>query len=445
MMNEVSRRSFIKGATGLTAGAALGLGFLRRSTAVWAGANDRVRVAVIGTKGRGQSHIKEMGVLPNVEIATICDVDENISAERAKWITEDLKFKPPKIEFDLRRVFEDKDIDVVSIATPNHWHSLAGIWACQAGKDVYVEKPCSHNVWEGRMLVEAARKYDRIVQHGTQSRTSPAIREGMQKLQEGLLGDIYMAKGLCYKWRDTIGKTPDEPVPAGVHYDLWTGPAPERPFSKNRFHYQWHWNWAYGNGDMGNQGVHQMDLARWGLGVGLPTKINAMGGHFMFDDDQETPNTLLVSFFYPEEGKKGKMLVFETRHWISNHECDIEAGDKNEVGNLFLGPEGYMVMDGDSYKTFLGKKQEPGPARKESGDHFANFIEAVRTRKREILHAEAEEGHLSAALCHLGNISYRLGRSLVFDPKGEHFVGDTEADTMLTRNYRAPYTVPPVV
>ncbi len=445
MMNEVSRRGFIKGATGLTAGAALGLGVLRRSSAAWAGANDRVRAAVIGTKGQGRTHIQGMGSLANVEVATICDVDENISAERAKWMVQDLNLKAPKIEFDLRKVFEDKDIDVVTIATPNHWHSLAGIWACQAGKDVYVEKPCSHNVWEGRQLVQAARKYDRIVQHGTQSRTAPAIREGIQKLQEGIIGEIYMAKGLCYKWRDTIGKTPDEPVPAGVHYDLWTGPAPERPFSRNRFHYQWHWHWAYGNGDMGNQGVHQMDLARWGLGVGLPSKITAMGGHFMFDDDQETPNTLLVSFFYPDQGKKGKMLVFETRHWISNHECDIETGGGNEVGNLFLGSEGYMVMDGSGYKTFLGKDQKIGPARTEGGNHFANFIEAVRTRQREILHAEVEEGHLSSALCHLGNISYRLGRTLTFDPKAEKFVGDSEADDMLTRNYRDPYTVPPIV
>ena len=444
-MNEVSRRGFIKGATGLTAGAVLGLGVLKRSTAAWAGANDRIRVAVIGTKGRGRSHISELGALEGVEITTICDIDENISAEKAKWMVQDLKFKQPKIEFDLRKVLDDKEIDVVSIATPNHWHSLAGIWACQAGKDVYVEKPCSHNVWEGRQLVEAARKYDRIVQHGTQSRTAPAIREGMRKLQEGIIGDIYMAKGLCYKWRDTIGKKPDAPVPAGVHYDLWIGPAPERPFSENRFHYQWHWQWAYGNGDMGNQGVHQMDLARWGLGVGLPTRINAMGGHFMFDDDQETPNTLLVSFSYPDQGKKGKMLVFETRHWISNHECDLEKGSGNEVGNLFLGTDGYMVMDGSGYKTFLGRNQEPGPARDEGGDHFANFIEAVRTRKREILHAEVEEGHLSSALCHLGNISYRLGRTLTFDPKSERFVGDSEADAMLTRDYRAPYTVPTAV
>lgn len=444
-MDEVTRRGFIKSTAGLTAGAALGLGFLKRSTAAWAGANERVRVAVIGTKGRGRSHISELGALEGVEIATICDIDENISSERAKWMVQDLKFRQPKIEFDLRKVLEDKDIDVVTIATPNHWHSLAGIWACQAGKDVYVEKPCSHNVWEGRQLVEAARKYDRIVQHGTQSRTAPAIREGMQKLQEGVIGDIYMAKGLCYKWRDTIGKKPDAPVPPGVHYDLWMGPAPERPFSENRFHYQWHWQWAYGNGDMGNQGVHQMDLARWGLGVGLPTTINAMGGHFMFDDDQETPNTLLVSFFYPDQGKKGKMLVFETRHWISNHECDLEKGTGNEVGNLFLGTDGYMVMDGSGYKTFLGRNQEPGPARDEGGDHFANFIEAVRTRKREILHAEIEEGHLSSALCHLGNISYRLGRTLTFDPKTERFAGDSEADAMLTRDYRAPYTVPSIV
>ena len=445
MMEELTRRDFIKGTGGVAAGAALGLGLLKHSTAAWAGANDRIRVAVVGTKGRGKSHISGLASLEGVEVATLCDVDENILAERAHWMENDLKIKAPAIETDVRNVLDDKDIDAITIATPNHWHSLAAIWACQRGKHVYVEKPCSHNLWEGRKLVEAARKYDRIVQHGTQSRSAPGIMEGMQKLREGIIGDIYMAKGMCYKWRDTIGRKPDSAVPAGVHYDLWLGPAPQRPFSENRFHYNWHWHWDYGNGDMGNQGVHQMDLARWGLGVTLPSHINSMGSHFMFDDDQETPNTLLCSFFYPDAGKKGKMLVFETRHWISNHEGGIGTGGDNEVGNIFYGEEGYMVMDGSGYKTFLGQKQEPGPSRDGGGDHFANWIEAIRAGNRDQLHAEAEEGHYSSALCHLGNIAYRLGRSLIFDPKAETFVGDSEAQQMLTRKYRDPFVVPPIV
>lgn len=444
-MTEVTRRDFMKKGATLTAGAALGLGALKRSTAAWAGANDRVRMAVIGIRGRGSGHLSGFAGLDGVEVATMCDVDTRLFAGLAKSIFSDKGRKVPKTEHDMRRVFEDKDIDAVSIATPNHWHSLAGIWACQAGKHVYVEKPCSHNVWEGRQLVEAARKHNRIVQHGTQSRTAPAIREGMQKIREGLIGEVYMAKGMCYKWRDTIGKKPDAPVPEGVHYDIWLGPAPERPFSENRFHYNWHWHWDYGNGDMGNQGVHQMDLARWGLGVGLPAKVSSMGAHFMFDDDQETPNTLISTFFYPEDGPKGKMLVFETRHWMTNHETRLNEGELNDCGNLFLGSEGYMVMDGGGYKTFLGKNREPGPSGDEPGDHFANFIAALRSGKREDLNAEVEEGHLSSALCHLGNISYRLGRSLEFDPKTERFIGDAEADAMLSRNYRAPFVVPSVV
>jgi predicted dehydrogenase len=444
-MDEVTRREFVKGTATVAAGAALGIGALKRSTAAWAGANDRIRMAVIGIKGRGQSHLDGFSGQQNVEVATMCDIDERLFEPRAKDHFDAKNLKRPKFETDLRRVMEDKSIDAVSIATPNHWHSLAAIWACQAGKDVYVEKPLSHNIHEGRMLVEAARKYDRIVQHGTQSRTSPAIREGIQKLREGIIGEVYYAKGMCYKWRETIGKTPETAVPAGVHYDIWLGPAPERAFTENRFHYNWHWHWDYGNGDMGNQGVHQMDLTRWGLGVELPSKVASVGGHFMFDDDQETPNTIISSYFYPEEGKKGKMLVFETRHWITNHEAELGKGADNEIGNLFLGSNGYMTMDGSGYTTYIGKDRTPGPSASQAADHFANFIEAVRSRKRETLNAEAEEGHYSAALCHLGNISYRLGRSLDFDPKQEKFVSDAEANAMLSRNYRAPFVVPATV
>ena len=212
----------------------------------------------------------------------------------------------PATFVDVRKLLEDKSIDAISIATPNHWHSLMGIWACQAGKDVYVEKPCSHNLWEGKQFVAAAQKYGRMVQHGTQIRSATAVREGIKKLHEGLIGDIYMARGLCYKWRNTIGHAPVQPVPAGVNYDLWTGPAPLHDFTHNRFHYNWHWFWAYGNGDMGNQGTHQMDVARWGLGVGFPNKVSAIGGHFMFDDDQETPNDLSCAFRVRPAGRQAE-------------------------------------------------------------------------------------------------------------------------------------------
>jgi predicted dehydrogenase len=407
-----------------------------------ASANDTIRVACVGVRGQGNSHIKAYSAMPNVEIAAVCDVDESVLNQRIDQIEKSGKKRPAAFT-DFRKVLEDQSIDAVSIATPNHWHSLQGIWACQAGKDVYVEKPCSHNIFEARQLVAAARKYNRIVQHGTNSRSTAALREAMQKLQEGVIGDVYMARGLVFKWRDTIGRQPDEATPAGVHYDLWTGPAPLRAFNKNRFHYNWHWNWTYGNGDIGNQGIHEMDLARWGLGVKVPTKISSMGGHFMFDDDQQTPNTQISTFEFNEGGKK-RLLVFEVRHWISNHEAGIGGGKPgNTVGNLFYGSKGYMAIDGyGSYKTFLGKEQEPGPARSEGGSNWVNFISAMRSRKQSDLNAEIEEGYHSTQLVHLANISYRLGRTLTFDPNSQNCPGDPEANKMFTRNYRKGFAVP---
>ncbi len=357
MVKPIERRSFLKSSAGVVATAAVTSGSAA-SLLSRADANDTIRAGVVGLRGRGKSHLKGFSGLPKVEVVALCDVDESIMAERASDL-EKLTGRKARTYTDMRRLLEAKDIDVVGFATPNHWHALGGIWACQAGKDVYVEKPCSHNIFEGRKLVEAARRYGRIVQHGTQSRSSVGVRDGIQKLREGVIGDVYMAKGLCYKWRKTIGHTPEEPAPNGVHYDLWLGPAPQRPYSRNRFHYNWHWHWDYGNGDIGNQGVHEMDMARWGLGVGLPTKVQSSGGHYMFDDDQETPNCQLATFEYPDQKKQ---LVFEVRHWITNHEAGLGQGESNEVGVLFLGSEGYMVMQGGKgYRTYLGRKQETGP------------------------------------------------------------------------------------
>lgn len=427
----MKRREFVKSSAAATAASTLGFNITH-----YAGSpNGTIRVAVVGINGQGNNHIKTYGAMANVEVAALCDVDESVLNKRLDEV-EKAKGKRPAAFTDIRKVLEDKNIDAISVATPNHWHSLMGIWACQAGKHVYLEKPCSHSYWEGQQLVAAARKYNRIVQHGTNSRSGVALREAMQKLKEGVIGEVYMARGLCYKWRDTIGKKPDGPVPAGVHYDLWQGPAPARPFNPNRFHYNWHWNWDYGNGDIGNQGIHEMDICRWGLGVTLPTKVSSMGGHFMFDDDQLTPNTQIASLEFNQNGKK-KMIVFEVRHWMTNH----EGGTK--VGNLFYGSEGYMVIEGyTEYKTFLGKNGEPGPARKEGGNNWANFIEAVRENKRELLNGEIEEGHRSSALVHLSNISYRLGRTLDFDPAKQQILNDKEASAMMRRQYRAPYVVP---
>jgi len=435
---ETKRRDFLKSSAGVVTGmVALG-GYQSMAQAVNPaarpiGANERIRMACIGIRGQGKGHIKGFEELDDVEVVTLCDIDENILMERAKSFEETYKRKP-KTEWDMRKVFEDSSIDAVSFATPNHWHALGTIWACQAGKDVYVEKPASHNVWEGRKMVEASRKYDRIVQYGVQLRSSPAVQEAVQLIRDGEIGEVYMARGLCYRNRPTIGHKEEEPVPPGVHYDMWLGPAPLRPFTQNRFHYNWHYFWDYGNGDLGNQGVHEMDMCMWGLGVTLPTEICTMAGMYIWtDDDKEIPNVSVSAFRYPKENKQ---IVFDVRPWITNEE------EGTGVGNLFYGSEGMLVIRGyDEYEFFMGEKREPGKKRNEGGNHKANFIKAVRSRKREDQNGEILQGHYSAALCHLGMIAHRVKRQLVFDPEKEQIVGDDEANALLKRKYREPYVI----
>ena len=427
-MKAINRRYFL-----MTSLAAVGSGLPQASDPLRA--NSRIRVAVVGLRARGGAHMREFAQLRhhNLEIVALCDVDENILNQRAAE-AEKLIGKKPQTFVDVRRLLEEKEIDVVSFATPNHWHALSTIWACQTGKDVYVEKPSSHGIWEGRKMVEAARKYHRVVQVGFQNRSSPALQEVMEKIHQGLIGEVYMARGICFKWRKSIGRAKVEAVPPGVHYDLWTGPAPSRPFTRNRFHYEWHWQWDYGNGDIGNQGPHQLDLARWGLGVGLPRKVQCMGGHFLFEDDQETPNVQIASFEYPDQKK---LLTFEVRHWATNSEGD------GQIGAFIYGSEGYVeISKYNAYQTFLGRKREPGPAREEPGNHYLNFIEAVRSRKPKQLNAEIEEGHISSSLAHLANIAYRTGRTLSFDPQREQFHHDQQANQFLKRSYRPPFVVP---
>jgi len=427
----MDRRSFL-----LSSAVALGA----RSTVI-ASPNDTVRVACVGIGGRGKDHISGYSNLPNVEIAAICDIDDSHIAKGLSQLETLGKNKPATYK-DIRKLLEDKTIDAVSLATPNHHHTLQTVWSCQAGKDVYVEKPCSHNIFEARQIVAAARKYARMVQQGSQIRSSKAVQEAVQSMRDGLIGDVYMGRALCFKWRDTIGRTPVSEVPEGVDYDLWTGPAPKRAFTRNRFHYNWHWFWDTGNGDLGNQGIHEMDVARWGLGVKFPAKVSAIGGHFMFDDDQETPNTLNCAFEFNESGKK-KMLEFEVRHWMSNGEATVHEKGNNAIGNLFYGSKGYLAVDSySSYKTWLGKEQQKGPEKSEGGDHYLNFIEAVRSRKRESLNAEVEEGAASTVLVHLANISYRVGRTINFDSKTMTILGDAEATKLTTREYRKPFVVP---
>ena len=437
-----SRRAFIGSVAGAASG--LSLGLPASSYARVIGANNRVRVGVIGIRGMGYGHIQGYSALENAEVAAVCDVDENIIAEKLQLMQEE-GIPKPKTYVDLRKLYEDKSIDAVSIATPNHWHALAAYWAVQAGKHAAVEKPGTHNYFEGQQLVKASRKYKRFIQHHAERRCYAGFQSAMKFLHEGGLGEVYMAKGICYKWRNTIGRAKEEPVPPGVHYDLWLGPAPKRPFTRNRFHYNWHWHWDYGNGDIGNQGVHQVDIARWGLGVALPTRVSAIGGHFMFDDDQETPNTLISAFEFPNQDGKGdkKILQFEVRHWITNHEGGLGEGPSNSIGNLFYGSEGYMVVDlGGNWRTYMGQERAPGPSGGGGGDMFKNFVDAIRADDHSMLEGDILEGHRSCALIHMANTSYRLGRTLNFDPRTERYIDDDEANAMLRRDYRYPYVVP---
>jgi len=428
--NQLNRRAFIKNSAGVAV--ALSLPTIIPARAF--GANDRVSVAVLGVNGRGQNHISGFSNLKNVEVAMLCDPDNVILQQRAGEF-EKKYGKKVKTEVDLRKVFDDKSIDAVSIAMPNHWHALATIWACQAGKDVYVEKPGSHNFMEGQKIIEAAKKYKRVVQHGVQLRSSEAMKEAVKHLRDGLIGEVYMARGLVFKWRPDLGDKGTSPVPEGLDYDLWTGPAQMKPFSKNYVHYNWHWYWNYGNGDIGNQGIHETDLCMWGLGVDtFPEKITSAGGKFLWKDAQETPEVLSSTYIYPKERK---IIEFEVRPWMTNEEGGTG------IGNIFYGSEGYMVVKGyDYYETFLGRDRKPGPSRKAGGDHFKNFIDAVVARDPALLNGPPETLHLSSGLAHLGNIAYRTGRNLTFDPKKEKFVNDKEADGMLSREYRAPFTMP---
>ena len=458
MSEQVGRRRFLQ--TG-----AVGLGTLLAGRPAWLGANNRVRVAVIGLNGMGRNHARAFAALPDVEVAALCDVDENVFPA----VIDDIFVKQgrprPKMYTDLRRLYDDKEIDAVSIVTPNHWHTLAALWAIQAGKHVTVEKPCCHNIHEGRVLAAAARSARVIVQDGAEQRTNPCAQTMAKFLEEGGLGEVYLAKGLCYKWRASIGRVQDEPVPKGVHYDLWLGPAPARPFNRNRFHYNWHWNWDYGNGDIGNQGVHELDVARWGLGVKLPTKVHASGGHFLFDDDQQTPNMLMATFEFPNPkgaAERKKILQFEVRGWIANAEDPfflpkraaaapppgvgaagyMATSASNAIGNLFYGSKGYMVKDVTEWRTYMGEKREPGPTASGEANHYAAFVSAIRDGDPAKFNTNMDEAFYSCALIHLANISYRLGRSLEFDPVTLRFPRDAAANRMLTREYRAPFVLP---
>lgn len=490
MKKTITRRKFIKkGSAGLAGAAILSSSALSYGRIL--GSNDTIQMAVIGIRGRGGSHINNFAKMNNVRLKYLVDVDENQFKRRLDEV-EKLAGYRPQTEWDMRRVFDDKEIDAVSVATPNHWHALSTVWAAQAGKHVYVEKPSSHNVFEGRKMIEASRKYNVMVQVGFQNRSILNTNRAIKFIRDGKLGEVYMTRGLCFKPRADIGIYPDGPMKAGeqfkmnlesghyetpyteaylknVHYDMWLGPAPKRAFNRNRFHYNWHWHWDYGNGDTGNQGPHQFDVARWALGKDeLPVRVNSMGNYFKYKSAQETPNTQTSLFEYAD----GKILEFGTRGLYTNPEGvllpDINlTGDGKisastdavpiKIGTIVLGTEGWMQIDsGGNWQTFFGRKNDAGPTSGEKDDSynpmdltggggsaiFDNFIAAVRSGNRSDLTCDVETGHMSTVLPLIANVSYRLGRELRLDGKEESFTKDKEANKMLTRDYRKDYTVP---
>ncbi|MBP7950335.1 MAG: Gfo/Idh/MocA family oxidoreductase [Verrucomicrobiales bacterium] len=471
--HSISRRQFLKSAA-LASGSLL----TARSWSQVSGANGAIRVAVVGFGGRGGSHISAFSKMKGVRLVALCDVDQQVLDGMVKKMSQQTKGEIKGFR-DIRQLLDSKEVDVISIATPNHWHSLGTIWAVQTGRDVYVEKPVSHNVWEGRQCVVAARKHQKIVQTGTQCRSSRVgIGEAVQWVAQGNLGKITLARGLCYKRRPSIGKVEgDQPIPPGIDYDLWCGPAEKLPLRRKKLHYDWHWVWNTGNGDLGNQGIHQMDICRWFLGeAALAPRVLSAGGRLGYVDDGETANTQII---YQDYAKAP--LLFEVR----GLETDKFMGAK--VGCVIHCEGGHVVVP--SYNDAIAYDKSGKEIKKWSGseDHFANFIQAVQSRKHEDLHADILEGHLSSALCHTGNISHRLGKqqspeeiqaavkqdhdmgetfgrmlehleqnkvdaatdritlgaALRMDPKTERFIGNEAANAMLTRKYREPFVIQP--
>ena len=436
---------------------------------------------MIGVNGRGKSHYGEWASNKhNTEVVLICDVDKNVGQKACDAVAK-LQGRAPKYVQDIREALADTSVDFVSIATPNHWHALAAIWAIQHGKDVYVEKPVCHNISEGRRIVEAARKYNKICQTGTQSRSAGGTQQTIEYMKSGKLGDVTLARGLCYKARPSIGAKGTYQPPTSVDYNLWCGPAPMDPLTRPKLHYDWHWVWPTGNGDLGNQGIHQMDIARWGLGVEkLANGVITYGGRFGYEDAGQTPNTEVAILDYGP-----KTLVFEVRGLPTKGVKDVK------IGVIFEGTEGYAVItDSYSHGTIFDKDGKVVTKFSAGGNHFENFAKAVRSRQKDDLNADILEGFLSSSLCHLGNISYRLGQPistsealerlkhvkmsdnaqetldrtvehlsenkvqldgktqfqcgeyLKFDPSAEEFASNDKANAMLTREYREPFVVP---
>lgn len=414
-----NRRQFLENSLAVGAAASLPLSSLKaQEEAPKKDPQDKIKVCVVGVNGRGGDHIRGFSKNPDSIVYAIVDVDQRVGESKANLIEKEYHHRP-KVYTDLRDAYADKNIDVVSIATPNHWHSLAAIWAIQAGKDVYVEKPVSHNVVEGRRVVEAARKHNKIVQCGTQSRSNPGMIEAIKYIHDGKLGEVKLARGLCYKPRNSIGPKGQFEPPSTVNFDLWMGPAQLAPITRKNFHYDWHWQWDYGNGDLGNQGIHQMDIARWALNVdNIGDGVMSYGGRFGYEDAGETANTQVSFHTFGD-----KRLIFEVR----GLKTDAERNAK--VGVIVYGSEADMVIPSYSNATVYSKDGKEIKSFKGGNDqhHYDNFIEAYKTRDASKLNGDILEGHLSSALCHLGNISYRLGTLKNIDALEKQLAGDAEA------------------
>lgn len=412
-------------------GAAGALALTRRLSAA---PSDTVRIGIIGVGGRGNALMtQELSRVPAARLTHLCDVDQ-ARLEKAQTAADKAGYGKVRGSADLRRVLEDKEVDAVIIATPDHWHAPAAILACAAGKDVYVEKPVSHNLREGRLLVESARKYNRVVQAGMQSRSRPSTIRAIEIAHSARLGRVLMAKAWNSQHRADIGKKANGPLPPGFDYDTWVGPAEMVPFNENRHHYKWHWSWNFGTGDMGNDGAHQIDQARWALQTDLPVRVSGAGAKYFFDDDQATPDTMNMTFDY---GKKG--LVWEMRIW---HDYGLEGIDN---GVAVYGTEaflhigrwnrkwGYRVFDKSGKMTEEYQDNEPD-------FHMQNFIDCIKSRKRP--NCDIEIGHISSAHCHLGNIVHRTGRNITFNPANESIPNDAESNTLLRRKYRNHWATP---
>jgi len=425
------RRRFLQAASAAT----IGFPAILRS----ASPNSKVVVAVMGVSrnssggpGRGADLAIGFAGLSNVEVAAVCDVDERHARAAAADVMKRAPGGEVRVERDVRRLLEDKSIDVVVIATPDHWHAPAAILACAAGKHVYVEKPCSHNPHEGELLVAAARKHQRVVQHGTQRRSWPGIQEAIAKLREGAIGRVIGARAYYLNKRPTIGRGKETPPPEGFDWTLWQGPAPERPFRDNFIHYHWHWFWHWGTGELGNNGVHMIDVCRWGLGVDSAERITSGGGKLRYDDDQETPDTNVVTFDFagPKPGALGSTLTWECRSWAAKTPNDPghEVSFWGENGSLLINGGGYVIHD------LAGKEVGKGSGPAGNEPHLQNFIDAVRGAAKP--NAEIEEGHRSTLLCHLGNIAWRTNGAVRLDPATQRIASNPEATALWKREYR---------